>query len=138
MTAGGAAGLSEPELRRTFEEAQRQADTVFAQYQLSQLLALGGELPLMTARVIGELARASDAVAGAIWLAGPHGGDLRLAATEPDLLLGPGGPTVVSAGDGHLKLGFHAWTAGLVGYPQGQRTLRFLPITWAHGRPVVG
>jgi beta-xylosidase len=53
-------------------------------------------------------------------------------------MVGPGGPTVVSGGDGHLMLGFHAWTNGHVGYPEGQRSLRFLPITWASGRPVVG
>jgi beta-xylosidase len=53
-------------------------------------------------------------------------------------MVGAGGPTIVSGGDGHLKLGFHAWTAKRVGYPHGQRSLRFLPITWANGRPVVG
>jgi PAS domain-containing protein len=88
-----ASALTESELRRTFDEAQRQADTVFAQYQLSQLLALGGDLGQMAASVIGELVRASDAVAGAIWLAAPGERELRVAATEPDLLLGPGGPT---------------------------------------------
>ena len=92
-------GLSEAELRRTFEEAQRQADTVFAQYQLSQLIALGGDLSLMTGAVIGELVRASDAVAGAIWLAAPGEGELRLAATEPDLVTGSRGPTGWAIGD---------------------------------------
>ena len=43
-------------------------------------------------------------------------------------MVGPGGPTVVAAGDGDLQLGFHAWTAGRVGYPKGQRSLRFLPL----------
>jgi PAS domain S-box-containing protein len=80
----GTSALTEAELRRSFEEAQRQADTVFAQYQLSQLLALGGDLALMAGSVIGELVRASDAVAGAVWLAAPSGGGLRLVATEPD------------------------------------------------------
>ena len=92
-TAPGVSALTEDELRRTFEESQRQADTVFAQYQLSQLLALGGDLPQMATSVIGELVRASDAVVGAIWLAAPGGNELRLAATEPDLLRGPAGPT---------------------------------------------
>ncbi|HEX5829155.1 MAG TPA: hypothetical protein VFY23_16635, partial [Candidatus Limnocylindrales bacterium] len=90
--APDAAAITATERRRIFEDAQRQADTVFAQYQLSQLLALGGDLPGMTASVIGELVRASDAVAGAIWLTGPGAGELRLVATEPDLLLGPSGP----------------------------------------------
>jgi hypothetical protein len=53
-------------------------------------------------------------------------------------MVGPGGPTVVPGVDGRLWLGFHAWTGGRVGYPQGQRSLRFLPVRWAHGRPVVG
>jgi signal transduction histidine kinase len=99
MTPPGTSGLTESELRRTFEEAQRQADTVFAQYQLSQLLALGADLPHMAASVIGELARASDAVAGALWLAAPGERGLRLAATDPDLLLGPRGPTGWAVGD---------------------------------------
>jgi PAS domain S-box-containing protein len=72
------------ERRRIFEDAQRQADTVFAQYQLSQLLALGGELGVMAASVIGELVRVSDAVAGALWLASAATHDVRLCATEPD------------------------------------------------------
>ncbi len=79
----GTAALTEAELRRTFEEGQRQADTVFAQYQLSQLLALGDDLSLMAGSVIGELVRASDAVAGAMWLAGPNDRRIRLVATEP-------------------------------------------------------
>jgi signal transduction histidine kinase len=92
-SSGGASALTEEALRRTFEEAQRQADTVFAQYQLSQLLALGADLPAMTTSVIAELVRASDAVAGAIWLSDPGESGLHLVATEPDLLLGPSGPT---------------------------------------------
>lgn len=79
----GTAALTEAELRMSFEEAQRQADTVFAQYQLSQLLALGGNLALMAGSVIGELVRASDAVAGALWLAGPGEAGLRLVVTDP-------------------------------------------------------
>jgi PAS domain S-box-containing protein len=85
LPPSGAAALTESELRESFEEAQRQADTVFAQYQLSQLLALGGDLSLMAGSVIGELVRASDAVSGAMWLAGPGEGWLRLVATEPEL-----------------------------------------------------
>ena len=86
----GTAALTEAELRRSFEEAQRQADTVFAQYQLSQLLALGGDLALIAGSVIGELVRASDAVAGALWLAAPGEGGLRLVASEPLPERGPG------------------------------------------------
>jgi PAS domain S-box-containing protein len=78
------------ERRRIFEDAQRQADTVFAQYQLSQLVALGGELGVMAASVIGELVRVSDGVAGALWLASAATHDLRLCATEPDASSDPG------------------------------------------------
>jgi signal transduction histidine kinase len=90
----GTAALTEAELRRSFEEAQRQADTVFAQYQLSQLLALGGDLALIAGSVIGELVRASDAVAGAVWLAAPGESRLRLVASEPrpGEAPGPGAP----------------------------------------------
>ena len=42
----------EDERRRTFEEAQREADTMFAQYQLSQLLGLGDDLGTMTRAVL--------------------------------------------------------------------------------------
>jgi len=79
----GTDALTEAELRRSFEEAQRQADTVFAQYQLSQLLALGGDLALIAGSVIGELVRASDAVAGAVWLVAPGESGLRVVASEP-------------------------------------------------------
>ncbi len=96
--ASGASALTEDELRRTFEESQRQADTVFAQYQLSQLLALGGDLPHLASSVIAELVRASDAIVGAIWLAAPGERELRLAASEPELLRGPGGPTGSTVG----------------------------------------
>jgi PAS domain S-box-containing protein len=77
------------ERRRIFEDAQRQADTVFAQYQLSQLVALGGRLGEMATSVIGELVRVTDATAGAIWLGGQGEDALRLCATEPDALVYP-------------------------------------------------
>jgi signal transduction histidine kinase len=82
--APDAATIVAAERRRIFEDAQRQADAVFAQYQLSQLVALGGDLGVMGASVIGELVRVSDAVAGALWLASPDDHVLRLCATEPD------------------------------------------------------
>ena len=92
----GTTALTEAELRRSLEEAQRQADTVFAQYQLSQLLALGDDLALMAGSVIGELVRTSDAVAGAMWLAGPSDHALRLVAAEPQHESVPG-PAVPGA-----------------------------------------
>ncbi|TME41427.1 MAG: hypothetical protein E6I75_03430 [Chloroflexi bacterium] len=47
----------ERELRRAFEEAQREADAMFAQYQLSQLLAWGGPPADLANRVVAELVR---------------------------------------------------------------------------------
>lgn len=73
----------EAERRRVFEDAQHEADTVFAQYQLSQLLALGGDLPVMASSVISELVRDGNAVWGALWLAAPGEGILELVAQEP-------------------------------------------------------
>ncbi len=83
-TAGAVTTAASPvdRRRRLFDDAQREADTVFAQYQLSQLIALGGELPAMASAVISELVRDSDAVAGALWLAAPGEGVLQLAADE--------------------------------------------------------
>ncbi|MEW5991827.1 MAG: ATP-binding protein [Chloroflexota bacterium] len=58
----------ETETRRSFDEAQRQADTLFAQYQLSQLLASGGTTGQLGGTVVVELVRLAGAGAGAIWL----------------------------------------------------------------------
>ncbi len=93
-TSGDPLAVTDAERRQIFEEAQRQADAVFAQYQLSQLVALGGELPVMARSIIGELVRVADAVAGALWLVTPPHRYLRLAATEPDVLAYPDAVTV--------------------------------------------
>jgi len=58
----------ETESRRAFDDAQREADALFAQYQLSQLLASGGSLGELATAVVMELVRLSGAEAGAIWL----------------------------------------------------------------------
>jgi signal transduction histidine kinase len=58
----------ESESRRAFDGAQREADALFAQYQLSQLLASGGSLGELATAVVIELVRLSGAEAGAIWL----------------------------------------------------------------------
>src|SRR4029453_7243406 len=58
----------ERERRRSFEEAQREADALFAQYQLSQLIASGGGLADLAASVLAELVRLADAAAGGLWL----------------------------------------------------------------------
>lgn len=58
----------ETESRRAFADAQREADALFAQYQLSQLLASGGSLAELASAVVIELVRLSGGEAGAIWL----------------------------------------------------------------------
>lgn len=63
----------ERERRRTFDEAQREADALFAQYQLSQLLAAGGTVGEVASAVLSELVRLAGADAGALWLAAPGG-----------------------------------------------------------------
>jgi len=73
----------ETERRRVFEDAQREADAVFAQYQLSQLLAAGGRVDEIAAAVLAEVARAAGAGGAALWLAGPTGPSLALVATFP-------------------------------------------------------
>lgn len=64
----------EREHRQAFEQAQREADALFAQYQLSQLLATGGTPAELGRAVVVELVRLAAAVAGALWL-GDTGGD---------------------------------------------------------------
>lgn len=58
----------EGEHRRAFDEAQREADALFAQYQLSQLLASGGSPIELGQAVVVELVRLAGAESGAIWL----------------------------------------------------------------------
>ena len=71
----------ERERRRSFDEAQREADALFAQYQLSQLLASGGTVAELASAVLSELVRLAGADAGALWLTAPGGDRLdRVAA----------------------------------------------------------
>ncbi len=80
---------------RSFDDAQREADTMFAQYQLSQLLASGAGVAELSAAVLDELLRHDEAPAGALWLTPPGGGALALMAAT-----GPGAPADGSpAGD---------------------------------------
>lgn len=74
----------EDERRRVFEDAQREADAVFAQYQLSQLLAAGGSVGEIAAAVLAEVARAAAASRAALWLARPGDRSLDLVAVFPD------------------------------------------------------
>jgi GAF domain-containing protein len=74
----------EDERRRAFDEAQREADAMFAQYQLSQLLASGDDLEKLAPAVLAEIARTSGAEAAALWLAAPARRTLRrIASLEP-------------------------------------------------------
>jgi two-component system phosphate regulon sensor histidine kinase PhoR len=74
----------ENELRRAFEDAQREADAMFAQYQLSQLLASGGQLAEFSQAVVAEIVRLCSAAAAALWLADPGGQLFRLAAATSE------------------------------------------------------
>jgi signal transduction histidine kinase len=67
--------------RRAFEQAQREADALFAQYQLSQLLASGGSPIELGRAVVAELVRLAGAEAGAIWLGETGRPDLVLLAS---------------------------------------------------------
>ncbi len=66
---------------RSFEDAQREADTMFAQYQLSQLLASGATVSEMAPAVLDELLRNDGAPEGALWLTPTGGGPLVLMAS---------------------------------------------------------
>ncbi len=68
--------------RRAFDQAQREADALFAQYQLSQLIASGGTPAELGRAVIVELVRLSGAAAGAIWLGETGRPELGLLATS--------------------------------------------------------
>lgn len=82
----GTVGIGTPprdtERWRILEDAQRDADTMFAQYQLSQLLASGDALGMMADAVLEELVRNTGAIAGALWLARPGTSTLGL-VTSP-------------------------------------------------------
>ncbi len=82
----------EAERRRVFEDAQREADAVFAQYQLSQLLASGGSVDEIAAAVLAEVARAAGAAGAALWLTSPGSRELRLVTTFPGDRREPVGP----------------------------------------------
>lgn len=74
----------ESERRRSFRDTQDEADIVFAQYQLSQLLSSGDTLANLASAVLVELTRASGATGGALWLADTEGGRLRLIGLRQD------------------------------------------------------
>jgi PAS domain S-box-containing protein len=69
-------GSLERERRQAFEDAQREADALFAQYQLSQLLASGGTVSELGTAVLHELLRLARAAGAALYLQPPGDGDL--------------------------------------------------------------
>jgi two-component system phosphate regulon sensor histidine kinase PhoR len=68
----------EAELARITEDTQREADGLFAQYQLSELLASGGSVSDLATAVATEIARLARASRVVIWLAEPGRAELRL------------------------------------------------------------
>jgi signal transduction histidine kinase len=76
----------ERENQRIFDEAQREADSMFAQYQLSQLLASGGTPIQLGEAVTAELLRLCGAGGVALWLDQPSDASLGLVASAGDLL----------------------------------------------------
>jgi two-component system phosphate regulon sensor histidine kinase PhoR len=99
----------EEEARRSFEDAQREADALFAQYQLSQLVASGGSLAELASAVLLELTRLAVGDEGAIWLGERPGGALELAATIgsinelPTRLADPAAARVWASGRSDLR-----------------------------------
>ncbi|MGA3031028.1 MAG: ATP-binding protein [Candidatus Limnocylindrales bacterium] len=77
----------ERESRQAFDEAQREADALFAQYQLSQLIASGGSPAELGAAVLVELTRLAAAARGALWLGAPDEPELRLIATTASIVI---------------------------------------------------
>jgi PAS domain S-box-containing protein len=75
----------EADRRLIVDEAQREADSMFAQYQLSQLLATGAGLQELAGMVLVELMRLCEASSGAIWFRGIARDPLRLAAASGGL-----------------------------------------------------
>lgn len=71
----------ERESRRAFDAAQREADALFAQYQLSQLVAAGGSLESVARSVTAEVVRLADVDSAALWFGGPDGPELTLLAS---------------------------------------------------------
>jgi len=71
----------ELEHRRAFEQAQREADALFAQYQLSQLIATAATPAELSRAVVVELVRLAGAESGALWLGEAGRDGLTLAAT---------------------------------------------------------
>lgn len=102
----------EGEIRRAFDAGQREADALFAQYQLSQLVASGGSLEELARSVTLEVVRLSGVDSGALWLGSPDGPELRLLASvgDPAPIDGVLPPVELSSLDDGRR-----WCAGIPG-----------------------
>jgi signal transduction histidine kinase len=89
----------ERESRRAFDDAQHEADALFAQYQLSQLVASGGSLDDLARSVTLEVVRLAGVDHGVLWLGGPDGPELALLASVGDDLDGASAPTVLTTAE---------------------------------------
>jgi signal transduction histidine kinase len=102
----------EQESRRAFDDAQREADALFAQYQLSQLVASGGSLESLGRSVTLEVVRLAGVTHGVLWLGGSDGPELRLLA---------------SVGDSGATLGDSGVPAALASTDEGRRWCQAIP-----------
>ena len=101
--------MLERESRRAFEDAQREADALFAQYQLSQLVASGGSPAELARSVALEAVRLAAVDGCALWLSGPEGAGLHLMAA-----VGSAAPSTLPTSLHDLDDG-RLWAAGLHG-----------------------
>jgi two-component system phosphate regulon sensor histidine kinase PhoR len=70
------------ENERIFHEAQRAADTVFAHYQLSQILATHEAPAALAGAILDELMHLCQAESGALWINDPRSGRAVMAASR--------------------------------------------------------
>ena len=97
--------------RQAFEEAQREADALFAQYQLSQLLASGGTVAELGSTVLLELIRLAAAAGAALYLQPDGDAELALIATAGS---SPAETTLLPSSLRDIEAG-RAWVAGIPG-----------------------
>lgn len=106
-------GSLERERRQAFEDAQREADALFAQYQLSQLLASGGTVSELGTAVLHELLRLAGAAGAALYLQRPGDAELIRIADAGWPPTGTGQAATVSRLD-DIEAG-RSWIAGIPG-----------------------
>jgi signal transduction histidine kinase len=118
----------ERETRRTFDEAQSEADSMFAQYQLSQLLTSGGPLSELASAVLVEVIRLCDADGAALWMAGTGSGSLdRIAAVGS---APAGAPLPEAFDDSGAALAWSAGEGGRFGFVLGEAPAAGLLAVW--------